>query len=211
MSILDELKKTKHKVLVIDDGSEYNFETLSTIDRSDWKLLSNPFNGGKEKFWERWLEALSGFKESNEEYVLFLPDDVSNIQIDKIDNLCNQGWDDYLFAVNVLNDGRENCWGEFSLGQIEINIDKVKYREVGFVDCGFLSNRNTMSKINIDEVPKSWFNRSDKSSGVGYQLTTKMRELGVRMMTPDKSLAYHGDHDSVMHPEERKNNPLISK
>jgi hypothetical protein len=31
------------------------------------------------------------------------------------------------------------------------------------------------------------------------------------MYTPKKSLAFHGDHESKMHPEERKKNPLISK
>ena len=42
-------------------------------------------------------------------------------------------------------------------------------------------------------------------------MTMTMRKLGAVMMRPDKSLAYHGDHESRMHKEHREQTPLITK
>lgn len=209
---MDELNETDHSVLIIDDSSNYDKSIFNRFSRSDWVRMSFDENGGKKMFWDRWDEALKHFKHFNDnEYVMFMPDDWSNLNLDYIEGLTKQGWDNSLFAVNIVNDGRTHCWGVFGTGQEDISIGDNKLKEVGFVDCGFLSNRHTMSKISIDPVPESWFDRPDKSSGVGYQLTKKMRKIKVKMMTPNKSLAFHGDHPSVMHPEERKRNPLISK
>ena len=47
-----------------------------------------------------------------------------------------------------------------------------------------------------------------------YLLDEDIRDMEnnlSEMMKPKKSMAFHGDHESVMHPEERKKNPLISK
>ena len=77
----------------------------------------------------------------------------------------------------MINDGRDFCWGRFKTGQPAIEIETMKLTEVGFVDCGFLSNRHTMSQIKIDRIQDHWFDRPDKSSGVGNQLTKKMRKF----------------------------------
>ena len=61
------------------------------------------------------------------------------------------------------------------------------------------------------DIPKSRFNIKDISSGVGQYLTFAFNKAKVKMFTPIKSLAYHGDHESLMHKEERIKKPLISK
>ena len=68
-----------------------------------------------------------------------------------------------------------------------------------------------MGLIDIEQVPHEWFNRPNKSSGVGHQITRKFRQQHVTMYTPKTSLVYHGEHDSVMHYEERKRIKLISR
>jgi hypothetical protein len=74
-----------------------------------------------------------------------------------------------------------------------------------------LTNRTTIQDVTIDAIPAFWFDRLDKSSGVGYQLSMKFRNLGVKMMIPEYSYCYHGDHESVMHKKHRIAVPLISK
>ena len=39
------------------------------------------------------------------------------------------------------------CWGRFRTGQTPIEIGDTTLNEVGFTDCGFLSNRHTMEQI----------------------------------------------------------------
>jgi len=204
IDLVDELDGCD--VLVIDDGSEWTERAFFT----PCPLIRFPHTG-KKGFYKKWDFAIDYFLESEHEEVLFLPDDVKDVDLKTIKAIINQGWKNVPFAVNVINDGREFCWGRFKTGQRAVKINEVEFREVGFVDCGFLSNRHTMSQIKIDRISESWFDRPDKSSGVGHQLTKKFRKLGVKMLSPDKSLAYHGDHKSEMHTEHRKKNPLISE
>jgi len=42
-------------------------------------------------------------------------------------------------------------------------------------------------------------------------LTFRMMRTNCKMFTPTKSLVHHGDHESLMHPEERIKTPLTSK
>ena len=92
-----------------------------------------------------------------------------------------------------------------------ITINGITFQECGFVDGLFITNRKTLEKIEVAQVPNSWFDRPDKSSGVGYYMSMDLRTKGVKMMIPDSSLVMHGDHESQMHKEHRKQVPLISK
>jgi len=56
-----------------------------------------------------------------------------------------------------------------------------------------------------------WVKNPNLSSGIGRSLTFDFKNGNVPMYIPVDSLAIHGDHESQMHPEERKRNPLISR
>jgi glycosyltransferase involved in cell wall biosynthesis len=206
--LIDELLKTvsKKNITVIDDGSDWSKDTFfapSTLTRFP--------HTGKKGFYKKWDFAIDYCLASKHNDFLFLPDDIENLNMGMIQKIIKQGWSDVPYVVNLINDGRDFCWGRFRTGQMPIEIDDTVLNEVGFTDCGFLSNRHTMEQIKIDRVQDHWFDRPDKSSGVGHQLTKKMRKLGVKMLMPTPSLCTHGDHESKMHKEHRKKNPLISK
>lgn len=194
-------------ILIVDDGSKYN---CKYFDSKVIKYFRFPHTG-KKGFYKKWDFAIDYCLASKHNDFLFLPDDIENINMGMIQKIIKQGWSDVPYVVNVINDGRTFCWGRFRTGQMPIEIDDTVLNEVGFTDCGFLSNRHTMEQIQIDRVSETWFDRPDKSSGVGHQLTKKMRKLGVKMLMPTPSLCTHGDHESKMHKEHRKKNPLISK
>jgi hypothetical protein len=170
-----------YDVTVIDDGSECD---LSFVD----DLITFP-HLGKKGFWVIWKKALQIAKYSLEDVIMFAPDDFLNFDLKAIEKL-----DLNNKVYNIINDGRKSCWGEKQ-----------------YVDCGFIASKESIMKINVNKPLETWFNTPDKSSSVGYQLTKEFKSLGIEMITPIKSLAFHGNHQSKMHPEHRKHNPLISR
>lgn len=174
-------------------------------------LGSHPAWDGKRMFYAKWQEAIRRCLESNDNWFLFLPDDYTNINMKVLDKLTRQGWDKALLAFNVANCGRTQCWGKHRTGQPDIVIDDITFKEVGFVDCSYLTNRTTLQFLKIEEMPPQWWDRPDKSSGVGFQNTIQFRKIGAKMMMPTPTLARHGDHESVMHGEHRLTTPLIAK
>ncbi len=191
---------------IIDDGSDFNLSDL--VDY--WKY-TRFMNGGKKKFWVKFAHALEIVKKSKYDNFLFMPDDFEDIDIPTLQRMA-KSWYGKGYALNIINDGREGCWGHYRKGIKPIDIsDNNKIVEVGFCDCGFLTNRASLEQIEMDPIPESWFNRPDKSSGVGHQLTMKFRELGIPMLKPLISLATHGEHPSVMHGDHRKDVKLKSK
>lgn len=211
-NLLGELKGSKHDVLIIDDGTGFDWRDIENACLNDGRFdLIELEHGGKRFFWRSWKIALDHFKHSKQEYVCFLPDDVVNLQLDKMESFTKQGWDNMRFAINLSNPGNRYRWGHYSTGQPDFKVDGRLLQECGYVDGCFITNRHTLQDVEIDPIPASWFDRESKSSGVGHQMTYKLRKLRVKMMIPETSYLYHGDHESVMHKEHRKQTPLISK
>lgn len=181
-------------VTAIDDGSKEPLDDPRVIRTG---------HEGKRGFWRKWVIARQICLGSEHDYFLFLGDDFSNLNLKAIKEITKQGWDDSLFAVNILNDKREECWGRHSTGQESFKVGSIEYKEVGFVDCGYLTNRFTLEMMPIKEVEGKWFSRPDISSGVGYNQTLDLRRLGARLMMPTPSLCEHGLHPSKMHGKHR--------
>lgn len=194
-------------ITIHDDGSNWDVHSLRLKGCYTFAYQHT----GKREFWLKWKTSIASCCLSHRTWFVFLPDDLTNVNWDAIKELTEQDWDDKLVAINLTNSGLRYRWGHYDSGQPDFTINDMLYQECGYVDGCFVTNRKTLSQLTIDPVPDSWFNRPDKSSGVGHQISMKFRKLGVKMMLPEFSLCYHGDHESVMHPEHRKEVPLISK
>lgn len=208
LSLVDELGT--HDVIIIDDGSEWlkegspNWESVLL-----YRQIIRTHHEGKKGFWKKWVMARQIALGSGHDYFLFLPDDIKELNLETIEAITKQGWDDNYFAVNVINCNRTECWGYYRTGQEDIEVNGTTLKEVGFVDCGFLTNRTTMELIDVHEVPPEWFDRPDKSSGVGSQMSMSMRMIGAKMMMPFPGLCYYDwKHDSVMHPKPVNDRPV---
>lgn len=200
------------KIVFTHDRPEMLNNLLSEIGTTDTVVLDkHPGWDGKRNFWKKWREAVRICMDSKHDWFLFLADDFKDVHMPAIEALTLMGWQNHLVAINILNDGRTSCWGGHSTGQKDFEAAGILLKEVGFVDCGYLTNRYTLEKITIQDIGQWWFDRPDKSSGVGFQTTRQFRALGVKMMMPTPSLADHGTHPSVMHGEHRKETPLIAK
>jgi hypothetical protein len=195
-NLLSELEK--HNPIIIDDGSNFKLE-LSNFHQFE--------HGGKENFYKLWQFAFRKAQQSNDDFYMFMPSDFSNIDLDRIYDYYNQLRHE-PFVCNIINDNRKSCWGSYNPIKHNSELNRTF-----FTDCGFFCNRLALEKIDfhINEVHKSRFTRSNISSGVGQYLTYVLNKNNVRIYTPISSLAFHGEHESLMHPEERIKNPLISR
>jgi len=82
---------------------------------------------------------------------------------------------------------------------------------IGWNDCCWVTGRELGNALGwkIYEIIKVE-PRSYRSSGVGRQISRRLHAYGNTMYGVNETLLLHGDHESVMHPEERKTEPLIT-
>lgn len=193
------LKELKGEVVtILDDGSDFIINHPNVIRFK---------HGGKAKFWEKWFFAFKLAEGTDDDFFMFMPSDYSEINLDKIKEIHNN-YKDKPYVYNIVNDGREMCWN--NIRPIIKDRDTI---QLFFTDCGFFCNRLALEAIEFQmkEIDKNRFiKRKDISSGVGQYLTYAFNRARVKMYKPKSSLAFHGDHESTMHPEHRKELPLIS-
>jgi len=201
--LLDEMPE---KVTVLDDGSDY--DPTPYLEKCDYYRSQHL---GKEGFYIQWKQAFSLAKYRQDDLNIFLPDDVTNVDFDRISKIASE-LSKELYVCNILNLGHRTGWNAGHL-PTERNVAGEDLVNCGFVDCGYFTNLKTLKAIRFHQpwINPKWFDRPNKSSGVGHSQTKQYRGHEIPMYLPVKSLAYHGVHESKMHPEERKRNPLISK
>ena len=181
---------------VIDDGSDEKPD----ITESRLSVLEH---SGKVGFWKTFNFVIKLLINSKHDDFLILPDDVYDIDFDRISFYQNK-FKNKKYFINMINDGREYSWVKPNF-----TVDKIDgLIHTGFFDCAGLTNRKTLEDFLLSPITNR---NKNLSSGVGAQITKRMNEKKVPMFTPIKSLMFHGDHESKMNPLERKKNKLISK
>jgi hypothetical protein len=192
------LELTPH-VCVIDDAS--NFKPLTNV-----AFERMPERGGKRYFYRMMNAALRWHLMNRCEYQIVMPDDFLDLDFEAVQYYMNRFRSQY-FALNLIRDDVPRGWTPINQMQATDLIFDT------YIDCGFITNSKTMSCIGYHcwPVPDEWFDTPNKSSGVGNQLSKRFYSNAIPMYTPVKSLCTHGEHESKMHPEERRNNPIISK
>lgn len=210
ISLIEEieifLKKNKsHNVSyhIIDDCSKFSNEFVKSN-----KIIQTEKNYGKKLHWKLWdMDFGILGREKQIDLFIFLPSDASKVNFNEIikqSELLKE--QEYIF--NISNDGRTQCWN-----RIKPEIVNHIYMKIGFVDCCFFTNRMTLDKLGFFmlEIDKSRFLLNKNiSSGVGEQLTRRINNEKIDIFLPYNSFIFHGDHESTMHKEERKKNPLVS-
>lgn len=181
---------------------------LSELVGFDVFIIDDPSTFGKDNFWKRWELARLTCLRSNHDNYLILPDDICQIDIEKIKFL-HLKFKNNPFVCSVISDGRKSCWGSRINHSREFKSENYIFTDIGFFDCGGATNRTTLEKFSVIK-PHKRFAVSGKSSGVGHQITQKLRALRIPMYNSSPSLSFHGAHESVMHPLERLKNPLTT-
>lgn len=175
----------------------------------DLYIIDDPRTMGKKLFWKRMREAISYCLSGNNDWFVIMPDDIKLTRPESIVSVL-EALDEYQYCINLINDGRARCWNARPYSDLNVTVAGEALIHVDYCDCGFITNRRTMEAIEINPVAGGWFNRPGKSSGVGAQITKSLRTHRIPMYCPERSFVYHGCHESIMHPEERKKTPIIS-
>jgi len=194
-------------VVVIDDKSDFNMHEVCLDDTT---VYVAPEHRGKPGYWQQWVKAMEYAKEHTGTHVCFMPDDFLDIDIERLKNTIAALNNTHKYCINLINDGREQCFNHYEPRPKKINMEPFK--QIGFVDCGFICNHAALKFINytIKNPGVNYQTNPQMSSGVGNQLSRNF--IGdVNMYLPERSFAYHGNHASMMHPELRKTQPLQSK
>jgi hypothetical protein len=195
------------KVVIFKSPQRSIERLLKELQGLDVHVIDSLETFGKDKFWMRWEEAREVCIKSEHDDYLIIPDDILSIDLKAIKDI-HRSFKNRFYVCSVSNDGRERCWNSERNYHNDVLMLPYVLKDMGFFDCGGLTNRKTLSRFKVKEPSRIFTNAT--SSGVGYQLTGHLRRIGARMFVPTPALCYHGDHESVMHPEERKVNPLIS-
>lgn len=182
--------------MVIDDGSDYK----SFISNDKFVKLQHR---GKKGFWLTYSVMMAALLNSKYDDFVILPDDVHSLDLERIAEYHARYKNEY-YTVNLINDNRKACWVVPRRHKVEEDMINK-----GFFDCGGLTNRKTLQQIKLQAMPNYWWKDENRSSGVGFQITRQLQPI-AKMFTPKISLAYHGNHESKMHPNERLKTPLIS-
>lgn len=169
---------------------------------------------GKEGYWELVNLAIFFSKQDSpdSDLLLFMPDDIT-IQpnfITELLRLWDSIQDENKMALSYLMMEKWKVKGNWTYQTPEPHGEVWK---TGWVDMAFIAPMKKFIELiyplwPID--PHRWDNNPGLSSGVGQQISTRLLDTGCTMYHTDKSLCFHGDHESQMHPEHRKGTPLIT-
>lgn len=185
----------------LDGGCEYEWTNpLVTFH----KLDKPP---GREHYWKVWNRILADARDSEWDYFLALPDDFTPAVRFPIRQAVALMWAypeiDALVPV-VDKRGRGPCW---------VAVDPVRHGSVlwrtGWIDGCFICHRNFLQELNweLPAMSPNHFN-TNQSSGVGKWMSLMANDRKQGIYQVDKTLYRHGGHESVMHKEFRKENPL---
>lgn len=187
------------EIFVIDDGSEYDY---TEFERDCTYIREG--HGARRWFYKKWMTAFYIAENATSEDVLFLQDDVEQVEFERL----YRGKE--IHVQHILRYPRTESWTEIKAKPIQWNGED--YLKVGFVDCTYKTNKATLQKIDFIQptIPAYWFMSGRISSGVGWSQSHLFFRRGIPMYYPERTIAKHGPHDSVMHYEVRKVEPLCT-
>lgn len=208
----DMLMELLSEIEIINKNPHINidykiFDDQSSYELEDKNFIINTEHRGKKYYWKTFNEMFNYCRNKKQyDIFVFTPNDFLKYNFFKLIeygiNLKNE-----FYIFNIINDGRTSCWTHKK--PILINDD---VRLQFFSDCGFFTNYKTLRLLNfkINPIHLTDKNLLKYGSRVGKQISDRSNRLNIKTFTPLKSIAYHGDHESLMNKEERKKNKLIS-
>jgi hypothetical protein len=203
-------------IYVFDDGSEH--EASVTIDgiRDELRNISNITvtrfeNHGKKRYWQLVNLIFERLEESNSKYFYYLGDDleVAETFFEESIHAWESIQDEKKMSLNLLCDSRTKSWTDFE--RVKVDFDEFSVYQNQWLDMIMMCDSKLVGQ-RVDPISLSrWDVKPLLSSGVGAQLSTRLHSTGKSMYQVIRSLVQHGNHDSLMNPEERRLNPLVAK
>ena len=224
LQLLHDIKQMKgdHQVVtfVVADGPQENYAQVfqyADLHPTDFVASSYPEHCGK-RFYYNLINRLYNMVRCFDlgypfDYFIQVPDDIR--LCDDFFNAAISQWeaitDPFKICLNLLNDGRvQPGWTLFNHQTKTFN--GYNFIKTQWIDMCFISNRHYFEALcwQVKEVSQDWSADESNSSGVGMQISRRLNSLRKSMYLVSRSLVAHGNHASQMHPNHRKEVPLIS-
>ncbi|MEB3884950.1 glycosyltransferase [Lyngbya sp. CCY1209] len=198
---------------VFDDGSRdpvveeaRNYTRLKSLTVHRYK------NHGKKRYWQLVNHIFEYISQKNVDFFIYMPDDIEICSgfFQKVIDCWSAISDPKKIVLNLGFDNRTQCWTRFE--RVKYKFGDVEVFKTQWVDMLMLFESSFLEALNYRIEPISlsrWQNNPNLSSGVGNQISDKLHRSGFSLYQVSEYLVSHGDHESMMNPEERQINPLI--
>jgi hypothetical protein len=203
-----EYTEYKMYVVVFDDGSKHPYD----LSEYDVKYVKYVKNNGLKNLWRVISDTFKFCKNIDAKYYFYFQDDLrlkKNFFQESIRIFENIPDENKISLGTLMIDTQRNTpkW----TGVYPIEYDeyyKTQWCELVFM-CEYKFFESLEFKLN--PIPMSrWDKNPNNSSGVGQQISVRLFEKGLNMYHVINTLTTHGDHESVILPELRKNEKLIA-
>jgi hypothetical protein len=202
--------RVKIVVDIFDDCTPGGYKGISSYDVNVVRL---PNHVGKQGYYKLVSALFSRMRRSGYEHSLILPDDVE-LCVHFFGRMMSY-WDQIAnprkATLNLLLDeSREGkaCWTGYHPRK------RYGVLQTQWMDMCCYVHASVYEALSYRMLPipaKRWRYSPTLSSGVGEQISRRLHRMNYAMFQVPETLCYHGDHDSVMNPEIRHAQPLLSK
>lgn len=223
LDLLGDIKKESKGFdvhpIIVNDGSFADYTAVirylkdEFLDHFDYIL--NPLNLGKKYYWKTINKGFEKASRQRYDYFLQIADDM---------RLVDRFFFKAIAAWEAIRDVRKAClnisvdyvrlmrpfWTTYQ--PHNISFGQMEFVRTGWTDMCMISNGAYLKALNhaINPIDPRWSANKELSSGVGMQISRRLIGAGHSIYSLKKSLVIHDDHPSVMHPELRKENKLIT-
>ena len=219
--LLTDVKKNKSNheisVYVYDDASTISYDEVLNKHKDlniAYKKLDK--NHGKREYWQVVNHGFMDAMVSKAHFFIKLDDDVRLVNgfFDKCISYWNNIPDPRKICINpLLDDLRKGKAVWTGKNPKEVTHGPYTYWNSGWVDMMFFCERRFFEELNFKITPickSRWARDSSRSSGVGAQISERLTGVGLSMYQPGSTLVTHKDHQSQMHGNLRKQEPIVS-
>ena len=181
-NLINQIKEQKknYKILinVFDDGSSENYK----FEDSFVKYIKFFPNHGKKRYWKVTDTIFKYTKKINSNYFIQIPDDVQLVDnfFEILVNTYEDINDTEKICLSFLTDSRvfRHNWTSFD------SQDLGNYYKTQWNDLCYISKKNFFEVLNFSIEPISnsrWVRNPNLSSGVGQQISLRLKSLGKTM------------------------------
>lgn len=202
LNLLEDIKKqgVNHKymvkVLQDDEGTDYTIVKDFCKNNPQFELKQTAKFYGKSGYWKL-NNILYMFAETLEyDYIVQLADDFM-----LVDNFFNRVTSLLNNTIKVCNFATVNVHREsFKSDKVEV-FNGIEYWKSNFADCSFISTKDIMDGLRIEE-PVIY--NENRGSGVAQKFIDSVNKMGIMIYQTKYSLCEHiGAFESAMHRPER--------
>jgi glycosyltransferase involved in cell wall biosynthesis len=200
----------KHYVFFMDDGSEkgYVHEAAQPLFEAGvkYRVRFATHNRGKQGYWRTVTELFGMIKGEQYDYILQLPDDVqvpANFYRRAI-RLYDAIASSRKVCLNLYRDHRQAQWG--SGPPKPYTFEGTEYERTDWVDMCYIATPTFFEALNyrVMHVARNWAVFPELGSGVGAQISRRLRSMGYSQWRLNQSLVIdHGTQESKMNPNRK--------